>query len=85
MLLPEPALLFADTDDAYLCKQCDEEIHLSNPLAARHERIPLRAIEVSFWIELILENFFPCVSLAESRMIWSCPCHFKISEGFEAL
>lgn len=39
----EPAKIFCKNDDAFLCENCDAEIHLSNPLAARHERVPLGA------------------------------------------
>lgn len=38
-----PAELYCKNDDANLCAGCDASFHSSNPLAARHERVPLPA------------------------------------------
>mmetsp|Transcript_30407 Transcript_30407/g.78643 ORF Transcript_30407/g.78643 Transcript_30407/m.78643 type:complete len:499 (-) Transcript_30407:1065-2561(-) len=39
-----PPSVYCKADEAYLCANCDGEIHRINRLAARHERIPLSAI-----------------------------------------
>lgn len=36
-----PAKVFCHNDNAALCESCDADIHLSNPLALRHDRVPL--------------------------------------------
>ena len=36
-----PARVFCHNDNAALCESCDADIHLSNPLAVRHDRVPL--------------------------------------------
>lgn len=36
-----PAKVFCHNDNAALCETCDADIHLSNPLAVRHDRVPL--------------------------------------------
>ena len=36
-----PARIFCHNDNAALCDGCDADIHLSNPLALRHERVAL--------------------------------------------
>lgn len=42
LCLAQPAELYCKNDDANLCQACDASYHSSNPLAARHERVPLR-------------------------------------------
>ena len=39
-----PARIFCHNDNAALCDACDADIHLSNPLALRHDRVPLEPI-----------------------------------------
>lgn len=36
-----PARVFCHNDNAALCEACDADIHMSNPLAVRHDRVPL--------------------------------------------
>ncbi|KAJ0244621.1 Zinc finger protein CONSTANS-LIKE 2 [Hirschfeldia incana] len=38
-----PAAFFCKADSASLCTACDAEIHSANPLARRHQRVPLSA------------------------------------------
>lgn len=41
LCLREPAVVYCTNDAASLCSACDVQCHSTNPLAARHERIPL--------------------------------------------
>lgn len=38
-----PAAFFCKADSASLCTACDAEIHSANPLARRHQRVPISA------------------------------------------
>ncbi|EEF50688.1 zinc finger protein, putative [Ricinus communis] len=42
-----PCTLYCHTDSAYLCQNCDEFIHATNPLALQHDRV---------WICIACEN-----------------------------
>ena len=41
LCIARPAEVYCKNDDANLCAACDVQCHSSNPLAARHERVPL--------------------------------------------
>ena len=40
-----PARIFCRNDNAALCDACDADIHLSNPLAVRHDRVALGPLD----------------------------------------
>lgn len=62
LCLTQPAELYCKNDDANLCIACDVTYHSSNPLANRHERIPLPQCLNESCSSAIL----PASSLAES-------------------
>ncbi|CAN8260665.1 unnamed protein product [Cochlearia groenlandica] len=49
-----PATFMCKADDASLCTSCDAEIHSANPLASRHQRVPILATK-------------PCSSMTETH------------------
>ena len=42
-----PARIFCRNDNAALCDGCDADIHHSNPLALRHDRVPLEPVSAA--------------------------------------
>lgn len=39
-----PSTVYCRADAAYLCSTCDADIHSANPLARRHQRVPISAM-----------------------------------------
>ncbi|CAL8463757.1 g3291 [Coccomyxa elongata] len=52
-----PARVFCHNDNAALCESCDADIHLSNPLAVRHDRVPLGPLASE-----LTKDFFGCTN-----------------------
>ena len=42
-----PARIFCRNDNAALCEACDADIHLSNPMALCHDRVPLGPLDAA--------------------------------------
>lgn len=42
-----PAVVFCQADGAYLCADCDEEVHSVNKLVSRHVRTPIEELRWS--------------------------------------
>ncbi|GMH43504.1 hypothetical protein BSKO_11426 [Bryopsis sp. KO-2023] len=72
--------VYCKNDQAYLCDNCDADIHLSNPLSARHELVPItnclleqvalasRAEERDVQTEALVEpSFVPTAIVASTR------------------
>ncbi|KAK2954651.1 putative B-box zinc finger protein [Blattamonas nauphoetae] len=58
------ATVYCAADDAYLCADCDEEIHRQNKLLYRHIRRPIEEHE---------QAYTPCPSHPRHKMEYFCP------------
>ncbi|KAE8662392.1 hypothetical protein F3Y22_tig00113338pilonHSYRG00093 [Hibiscus syriacus] len=54
-----PAAFLCKADSASLCTTCDAEIHSANPLARRHQRVPILPISGCLYAPLAIDQGCP--------------------------